>query len=243
MKKIQASVFIITKNEENNIARCLKSVKDFEEIIVVDSGSEDQTIEIAKKNGATLFYQDWLGYAKQKQFALEKCKMDWVLNLDADEEISQDAVNYISEVIENNTCNGLEFKMYNYFLGKRPNKLSASMKKIRFAKRNSVHYDIERSVHESMIIDGLVKKSKGYIYHYGENSIHIMIEKINNYSTLRARNKSYSHFIFLFAIFTFIFGFLKSYIIKRNFLNGQRGFIGSFIIGFYEFLKKAKNLE
>jgi len=244
MKKIPVSVFIITKNEEKNIQRCLESVNFFEEIIIVDSGSVDATLQIAKYyNNVKIYHQEWLGFAKQKQFALEKCIQPWVLNLDADEEISEDAVNFIVKTINENKFDGIEFAMCNYFCNKKPHPWSANMKKIRFAKRNKVKYDTQKTVHESMQIDGKIIKTATKIYHYGENSIHTLIEKINNYSSLRTQNKKKIKFATIQGCLAFVISFIKSYIIKRNFLNGQSGFVVSFILSFYAFLKKVKTLE
>ena len=82
---IKASVYIICKNEEKHIKRVLESVKDFDEIVVVDSGSIDNTLNIAKEYTNKIFHQDWLGFAKQKEYAKNLCQNEWVLNLDADE--------------------------------------------------------------------------------------------------------------------------------------------------------------
>ena len=99
---IKASVYIICKNEEKHIKRVLESVKDFEEIVIVDSGSSDNTLEIAKTYTNKIFHQDWLGFAKQKEFAKNLCSKDWVLNLDADEQITEQLKKEIIEIIEEN---------------------------------------------------------------------------------------------------------------------------------------------
>ena len=92
MDKIPISVFIIAQDEEQHIARVLDSCQQFSEIILVDSGSSDNTKSIAESKGAKVLHHDWAGYAKQKQYAMSLCKNDWVLNLDADEELTPDLI-------------------------------------------------------------------------------------------------------------------------------------------------------
>ncbi|MBD3830925.1 MAG: glycosyltransferase family 2 protein, partial [Arcobacter sp.] len=87
MNKIKASAYIICQNEEKHIQRVLESVKDFDEIIIVDSGSTDKTLEIAKEYTDKIYHQEWLGYSGQKEYAKNLCTNEWVLNLDADEEL------------------------------------------------------------------------------------------------------------------------------------------------------------
>src|SRR5436309_1919293 len=87
---VTLSVAIITKNEEANIRRTLESVRWADEIVVVDSGSTDRTCEIAREMGAKVFVEEWKGFAAQKNSAIEKCTGDWILSLDADEEVSEE---------------------------------------------------------------------------------------------------------------------------------------------------------
>ena len=96
------SVIIITLNEEKNIARAIKSVSFANEILVIDSNSDDMTVQIAKELGAKVYSQEFLGFGQQKNWALDKCKNDWVLWLDADEEIDEQCALEIKNVIKNN---------------------------------------------------------------------------------------------------------------------------------------------
>lgn len=241
---IKASVYIICQNEEKHIKRCLESVKDFDEIIIVDSGSNDKTLNIAKEYTDKIFHQDFLGYAGQKEFAKNLCSNDWVLNLDADEELSKELKDDISQAIINDDCDGLEVNIFSKYLGKFPNKCCKAITRIRFFKKNLGSYGA-KLVHESIKLNGKVKKSKNFIYDHGLSTIQTQIDKINTYSSLRAsekvgKNKSSSS---LKLIFVFPFAFFKSYIIRRNFLNGKRGFILAIILAFYAFLKEAKLYE
>ncbi|ALV25164.1 glycosyltransferase, family 2 [Campylobacter iguaniorum] len=241
---IKASVYIICQNEEKHIKRCLESVKDFDEIIIVDSGSSDKTLEIASAYTDKIFHQDFLGYAKQKEFAKNLCSHEWVLNLDADEELSSELKNEIITITQNDDCDGLEVNIFSKYLGKFPNKLCKAITRIRFFRKNLGSYGA-KLVHESISLNGKVKKSKNFIYDHGLTTIQTQIDKINSYSSLRASEKSNKNrsASSLKLIFVFPLAFFKSYIVRRNFLNGKRGFILAVILAFYAFLKEAKLYE
>lgn len=104
------SLAVITKNEESNIKRCIQSVPFADEVIVVDSGSTDRTVQIAESLGAKVIEQPWLGFQGQKQLALEACRNDWVLSLDADEEVSPELASEIQQVLKSVHLN--EFDAY-----------------------------------------------------------------------------------------------------------------------------------
>lgn len=240
--KVSASVFILTKNSEKYLRLCLESIKHFEEIIIIDSGSTDSTIKICKEYNANIYHNPWPGFAAQKEFALSKCGLPWVLNLDSDEEISAEAIESIRCVINSGKYVGLEFKMHNYLFGRRPHIFTAPMKKLRFGRKDLARYDLSNPVHEGMIISGKIGRASGHINHYGEDSLHVFIEKINNYSTLRARTKVSRGgvIVCISGTISFLIAFVKHYILKRHFLNGAHGFASAFIVGFHAWLKRMK---
>ena len=112
------TVVVITKNEEANIKRCLESAAQFTHKLVIDSGSTDQTRQIAKQLGATVIYQKWLGFGKQKQFAIQSATTDWVLSLDADEEISAELLDSIKALDLTDSHTGFLINRRSFFLGK-----------------------------------------------------------------------------------------------------------------------------
>lgn len=241
---IKASVYIICKNEEKHIKRVLESVKDFDEIVVVDSGSSDNTLNIAKEFTNKIFHQDWLGFAKQKEYAKNLCQNDWVLNLDADEQLTEELKKEIEKVIEENKIDGLDIKISSQFLGKFNSEKSKFNRRIRFFRKSSGYYP-DKLVHESIVVKGKINKADGFIYDYGTMDLKTHLNKINEYSSLRAdekfvKNKKSS---FTKLLFVFPLAFLKSFIIKRGFLNGMRGFIAAMNNSFYAFLKEAKLYE
>jgi glycosyltransferase involved in cell wall biosynthesis len=241
---IKVSVYIICKNEEKHIKRVLESVKEFTEIIIVDSGSIDNTLEIAKNYTDNIYHQEWMGFAKQKEYARSLCSNEWVLNLDADEELTIELKNEIISTINENKVDGLNIKISSLYLGKFNSEKSKFNRRIRFFRKDLGYYP-EKLVHESIIVNGKIKKAKGFIYDYGTIDLKTHLDKINAYSSLRAeekfeKNKKSS---LLKLLFVFPLAFFKSYIIKRSFLNGTRGFIASMNNSFYAYLKEAKLYE
>ena len=112
------SVVIITLNEESNIKRCLDSVRLFDEIIIVDSGSTDQTIDIAEKHGAKVIRHEWLGFGPQKQYAVNQASHDWVLSLDADEYLSSDLIEDVQNARLDDPSSAFAINRRSFFLGK-----------------------------------------------------------------------------------------------------------------------------
>lgn len=242
---IPVSVYIITKNCEATLRQTLSSVADFAEIILVDSGSTDNTIEIAQEFNCKVYHQDWLGFAKQKQLALSYCQSEWVLNLDGDEVLSPLLKQEIVECIKNNELDGLDMPIEDYFLGFPPDKNSRFNHRIRFFRKAKGSYDLGVEVHESISVQGRVKRSKGTIQHYGENSIFVKVTKSNQYSELKALEKAKKgkKASLVKLVLVMPLTFIKSYFLRRAILNGKRGFITSVLNSYYAFLKEAKLYE
>lgn len=245
--KIPCSVYIITLNCGEWLQQTLTSVKEFDEVIILDSGSIDNTYSIAQSfENVKISHQDWLGYARQKSAALAECHNEWVLNLDGDEVLSAELADEIAQFIERNSGDALIVPFNDAFLGVPNHKLTKKHAKVRFFRKDKGVYDLSNEAHENVIISSeLVSRAKHDILHYGENTIHFTVEKSNQYSTLKAQekfNKGKKPNI-LKLIFVMQVTFFKSYIIRRNFLNGKRGFIGSMINSFYAFSKEAKLFE
>jgi glycosyltransferase involved in cell wall biosynthesis len=239
-----AGVFIICKNEEKNLARALESVKDFAQIVVVDSGSTDGTLEIARRYTDQVLHQEWLGYSGQKAFALSQCSPDWVLNIDADEEVTPQLREDLRQVMAQGRAVAAVVPIGEVFLGKPVPSGVKCVAKVRFFRRDAGRYGKELA-HEQIIVDGPVAQVKGCIRHHGETSIAVKVEKNNAYSTLKAREKlakgkrpSLPRLVLAMP-----FAFAKDYFLRRNFLNGWRGLVASTINGFYAFMKEAKVWE
>ena len=244
MKKLPISVYIICKNEAEHIRRVLESVKDVDEIIIVDSGSSDTTLEIAREYTDKIYYQKWLGFSGQKEYAKNLCSNKWVLNLDADEQLSKELKSEIEELLKENKEDGLDIKISSRYLGKFNHPFSKFNRRVRFFRKSKGYYP-EKLVHESIVVEGKIKKSNGFIYDYGTADLETHLHKINTYSTLRAREKAQhgkkASIAKLIGILPL--AFLKSFVLKRGFLNGIRGFIAAINNAYYAFLKEAKLYE
>lgn len=242
---IKASVYIICQDEERHIRRTLEAIKDFDEIIVVDSGSSDTTLEIAKEYTDKIYHKKWEGEGLQKAYALSLCSNEWVLSLDADEELSDGLKSEIDEFIKQDKFVALDIGFLEYYMGVVSSHLVKKMTHIRLFKREFGEYRMS-GVHAQISINSdKIKKSKYYIRHFSDKFIHEFVTKNNNYSSLRAneRHKKGKKFSFLKLIFIFPLMFFKFYILRRNIFNGTRGFIMAVVIGFYAFLKEAKLYE
>lgn len=243
---IPCSVYIVTLNCGAWLQDTLESVKDFSEVIILDSGSTDDTYVIAQSfTNTQISHQHWQGYARQKSLALAQCKNDWVLNLDGDEVLSVELKAEIVQTIEENQIDALITPINDVFLGVPNSKHTKKHAKIRFFRKRKGQYDLENKVHENVIVDGQSVKADGDIYHYGESSIFVKVEKNNKYSELKSTEKfekgQSPSMIKLITIMPLMF--IKSYFFRRNFINGWRGFVGSIINAFYAFLKEAKLFE
>lgn len=247
------SVFIITKNEADRIGKVLDSVKIFaDEILVIDSGSRDNTKEIVISKGGEFLYNEWQGYGPQKVFGEAKCKYDWILNIDADEELSKEVAQEINNLKKGNKIDnyyGYKVKIVNKFrFEEKPKKLAYFYNQLRLYNRNFAGFK-DSIVHDSVILKFGNEKNIGQlsniIYHQSFRSYHHWIDKINFYSQLQAEdavsnNKNISNFKIIFVSFV---AFLKAYIVRRYFIYGFKGFIYSYLFAFSRFAKAIKHME
>jgi glycosyltransferase involved in cell wall biosynthesis len=246
MNKNKFSVVIIAKNEEKCIERLLKSVSFADEIILVDSGSTDKTLEIAKLHQAKIIHQDWLGYGAQKIFACSLASNDWVLCLDADEYLDEQA----KKSIQSLSLDELSVKKYTVisltmqfvFLGKKLSYGAGLVKnKVRFFDKTH-HMWNRASMHESVQAkNAKTLRIPGKIIHNDFEGISDFVSKINNYTTIHANNIEKSNGTRV--IFSTFARFIKFYFLKFGFMDGWQGFIHILILSCYSGLKYAKKLE
>ena len=242
-EKNKLSFFIITKNSEETLDDCLKSVQGLaDEIILVDSFSTDKTLDIAKQYNAKIYQREFTNFQDQKQFALDKCSCEWVLNLDSDEELSPELKKEISKVINTKT----KYKLFSLkeqvtFLG-RQMKYSGltGFTKERLALRLGAKY-IGGPVHEKLFNDGPKGCLKSYYHHTPYTSIEQYFDKFNRYTTLGAQKlfDSGKKFNFLY-LFRQPVDFIKIYIFRRAFLDGIQGFLWAWFSSTYPTVKYAK---
>lgn len=243
--KLPVSVFIITKNEEEHIEKTLKSVSLFDEVILVDSGSTDSTLDIAKRYGAKIYTHSWQGYAKQKQYAMSLCSNEWVLNLDGDEQVNTSLINAFKEIIEQDKADSVRFWRNDIFIDKPLSTWSKKPNNHRLYKRSKSFFDDSRLAHESATVNGKEIFINETFDHFGYGSIETLTTKNNNYSSLKAnekfaKGKRYSN-VKLITIFPLVF--IKEYFFQRKIFSGKRGFILAIMGAYYAFIKEAKLFE
>ncbi|MCX8093717.1 MAG: lipopolysaccharide heptosyltransferase II [Candidatus Goldbacteria bacterium] len=236
---MKISAVIITYNEEKNIKRCLDSIKFCSEIIIIDSGSTDKTLSIAKKYGAKVFYKEFTDYSSVKNFGISKAKNQWVLSIDADEEISLSLQQEIIRAVENN-YDGYYIRRINYFLGK-PIKHGGwgSDYQLRLFKKGKGIFT--GAVHESIKLQGKVGYLKEPILHYSYTDSKSYFEKMNRYTSIQA--EKLKPLLFFKLLFSPFFKFIKMFFLKLGFLDGLHGFILAIYSSFSEFVKISKMIE
>lgn len=245
MSRAPFSVVIITLNELSRLPACLESVTFADEIVVVDSGSDDGTVEFAKQQGCKVVSQSWLGYGPQKQFAVEQASYDWVLCIDADERVSEQLQTSIMSVLESPRHHGYEMPRCNRFLGRwlRHGEGYPDLS-LRLYNRNSARWSKD-AVHEKVEADGEVGRLAGDLLHESQETLERYLEKQNRYTSLQAEmlhkrgKKSGVTKIVLSPLFRFI----KMYIIRLGFLDGLPGLIHILIGCYNSMFKYVKLLE
>lgn len=242
---VNISCVIITLNEEENIRRTLEAVSWCDEIIVVDSGSEDKTIDICKEFDCKIFNKEFEGYGEQKSYAISLAKNDWILNIDADEVVSINLKNEIKSIFSEDEINYNGFYLLRslVFLGKRF-KYGRESKEyhLRLFNRKLGNFNSNK-VHEKVELNGTTVKLKGILYHYSYSSIDQYFKKFNAYTTKSAQvlfddgnnGRSTAVIIFGFPVY-----FFKNYFVYRNFLNGTQGFLWAFFSSLYPVIKYFK---
>ena len=237
------SLFIIAKNEESRIARCISSARDLvSEIIVVDAYSKDKTAQIAADNGALVFQHAFEGFSAQKNFALSKVSSPWALNLDADERLSPQLVEEIRKTLPNTSHAGFHLAFSNYFLGKEMKHSGLNKEHhLRLVRTKQAKY-VGGLVHESLRVNGTVGVMRAPIQHYSYDNIESYFRKLNKYTSLAAMQmyKNKRKFNLLFVLVTIPFEFCKRYVLKLGFLDGMRGFLWATFSSIYIFVKYMK---
>lgn len=246
--KIRISIAVITKNEEDRIGRLLESVTFADEIVVVDSGSDDKTLEICKTYGAQIFHQDWLGYVGQKQRALDLTTGDWILSLDADEVIPDATrMEIIAALSTNPSCDasGFSFPRLSWYLnrwirhgGWFPDR------KVRMVRRGFGRW-VGDSLHERLEVSGKVAPLTNTIQHFVYRDIFDQIRTINSFSSTFASTKRsrFPGLYLVLGLFHAVAKFLECAIWKLGLLDGAAGLIIAVNSAFYVFLKHAKVWE
>lgn len=240
---MKISATIIARNEEKNITRAIESLRCCDEIVVVDNGSVDRTVELAEKLGARVVESHWRGYAGQKNFAAEQAGSDWILSLDADESLSEALEGEIWQIKKN----GPKFDAYTMprlaqYLGRwilhsgwYPDR------KIRLYDRRKAQWRGD-FVHESVVVQGSLGHLDSNVLHFTCSSLTEHLKSMERYTTLaaeeiasRGKRIGWRH-LALDPGWTFF----QTYVLKLGFLDGPEGLAIAYMAAFYNFLKYAK---
>ena len=242
------SVAIITYNEEVNLARTLSSVPWANEIVIVDSGSTDGTEEIALSFGAKWFVEEWKGFSAQKNSAIAKCNSDWILSLDADEEVSPELAEEIQALLSTDSSTTV------YFLPRRNLFLGRWMRhggyypdpKLRLFRRGACQFE-ERLVHETIRSTSPSGTLRGDLIHHAYPTLDSYIDHMNRYSTLgaqTAKSRSQNWPVFAWNVLlnpaaTFVY----NYFFRLGFLDGREGLLLHLYHSAYVSWKYAKAMS
>jgi glycosyltransferase involved in cell wall biosynthesis len=240
---MKISATIITFNEERNVARVIESLRCCDEILVLDSGSNDRTVEIANKLGARVVEASWHGYAAQKNIAAELAAYDWILALDADESLSEALEAEIWQIKKTGPkYDGFTVPRMAQYLGRwilhsgwYPDR------KVRLFDRRKASW-VGEFVHESVRVEGLVGHLQSNLLHFTCNSLSEHLRTMDGYTTLAAqeivtREKSV-HFGKL--LFDPPWTFFRTYVLKLGFLDGVEGLAIAYMAALYNFVKYSK---
>ncbi len=177
---IPVSVAIVTKDEERNIRDALESVRDFEDIVVMDAFSTDGTLAICREYTRRVYQQEWRGYTRQKQAAVDHAEKQWVLILDADERVTPELKEEISERIQEGAFSGYYLPRKSFFLGRWMRHSGWWPDHVLRLFRKDVAHIEPREVHEKVVVKGEVGYLKGPLEHYTYRSISDYVSKMEN---------------------------------------------------------------
>ncbi|MBC7554495.1 MAG: glycosyltransferase family 2 protein [Taibaiella sp.] len=243
---IKISCVIITYNEEKNIQQCLESIlKVADEVILVDSYSQDKTVALAQNMGARIFYKKFMGFGDQKAFAVEQASYDWIISIDADEILSEELTASILAIKNNPQADGYYINILTNYCGKwikhcgwyPKHKLRLLNKNKGHINRNKVHegFEMNNAPHSLAHLDG-------DLLHHSYNTISEHSRKIQLYTELAA--KHYAENGISISLLKIIFGprwtFFYHYIIRKGFLDGYWGYVLCKNISYESFIKYTK---
>ena len=241
------SVCVICFNEEQNIGRCLESSTWADEIVVVDSMSQDRTVAIASEYTDKVYQQAWPGYMEQKNFALSKARGDWVLSLDADEEINADLREEIlTEIGRPDARDGYRIPRRSFYQGRWIDHSGFYPdRQLRLFRSDRGRWTGGR-VHERVAIKGIVDDLKNDLLHYPyKGTISGQLQTVNSFSSLLAQDmyeKGKRYHLWL-LVFRPAFKFLEVYVLKLGFLDGLAGFIIATTSAYALFVRYVKLRE
>jgi glycosyltransferase involved in cell wall biosynthesis len=242
----RVSVVVITLNEEDRIRECLASVAWADEIIVVDAGSGDKTVAIAREYTDHVVINPWEGFAAQKNFGIDRATGDWVLSLDADEQVEPALHEEITAVLASPGAHtGYRIARRNIMWGRwiRHGRLYPDWQ-LRLFRRGRGRF-VDRAVHESVTVDGSVGRLTTALLHKSYRDASDFLRRAERYSTLAAEEwtRSGRSFHPIQLVTAPLGRFLSMYVVHGGFLDGWRGFLLAVLYAYYVFVRSAKIWE
>jgi glycosyltransferase involved in cell wall biosynthesis len=243
------SVAIITYNENQNIRRTIESVKWADEIVIVDSGSTDGTTAICREYTDKVIHQDWLGFARQKNLAIDNTSGDWILSIDADEPVEPELAGEINTIIASpDALDGYYIPRKTFFLGKQVHYGGWYPDyNLRLFRKGKGRFE-ERAVHEAIRLQGTAGLTRYALLHYAYPDLASYMSSINKYSSLAVTvmgEKGISSFKagVINILFRPVFTFILKYFLRFGFLDGKHGLVLNLFHSYYVFAKYAKAWE
>ncbi len=247
--KLPISVFIIAVDEGDRVGRTIESVRDWvDEVIVIDSGSKDDTVAVSEAAGARVMFHAWPGYGEQKRFGEDQCRNDWLLNLDADEVVSAALAAEIRALFPSPSHQGYWMDVVEILPGESaPGWFAHTVKCLRLYDKKFGRFD-PSTVHDSVhLVSGTEGSLGAIVEHRSSRGFAHTIAKINRYSTMQAQNmvgrKKRPVLLELRIVLEFAIGFFKAYVLRGYFLKGMYGFINAMHYGLSRFERLAKYWE
>jgi len=240
--RARLSAVIIVKNEASNIAECLDSLAFCDERIVVDSGSGDDTLLIARQKGARVAFHEWSGFGPQKNYALSLAKGEWVLSIDADERVTPELAAEIHGAIKTDEADGFELSRMSSFCGRMIRHSGWSPDRVlRLFRRRKGRFS-DDPVHERVLCDGKVGRLRAPLLHYPVARLEDAIRRMDSYSTISAETIAASRrrVSIMTGVAHGTFAFLRAYVLRLGFLDGAAGFMLAVAVAegsYYRYMK------
>lgn len=237
---------LICKNEVDKIREALESVRFCDEVVVVDSGSSDGTLEICRELADVVVEREWPGYVAQQNFALSQARGDWILVIDADERATPELAREIREALDRAPAvNGFLITRHVHYLGRWIDHSGwYPERRVRLVRRGEGRWE-GMDPHNDLVVNGAVGRLKGEIVHYTYDDLEDHVRTLNRFSSIlarehRSRGRTFSWFSLLARP---PLEFFKKYVLKRGFLDGPQGFFIASLSSVHVFLKFAKMWE
>jgi glycosyltransferase involved in cell wall biosynthesis len=238
----ELSAIVITRNEAGNIGACLDGLQFCDETIVVDCGSTDATVQIARDKGARVVFHAWSGFGPQKNYALSLASGTWVLSVDADERVTPALAAAIKAAIAAGDADAWEFPRLSNFCGRQMRHSGWYPDYVlRLFRRGKAAFD-DVAVHERVVCGGVVKRLRPPLLHDAMPRLEDALLRIDRYSTAKAQMLVVSgrKITFLTGIGHGLVSFLRAYIWRAGFLDGARGFLLAVVLAetsYYPYMK------